>query len=745
MAEFSFPFAVVASGDRTVTAASFGALLAGLRSRGILEGRLNESLVTESSPAAMSVDVDTGMAYVGKDEEQRFYRNTASLTLTIDAADPGDDRWDLIVLEMDYNDSSDRAISATVVKGTPAGSPSDPSLTQDEDKYQMSIARVVVGAGVTTILDANIADLRPYAGWPSDGAIAHGLTDEAETETWFTVRKTNSAEGGAILRSIAEDAAVSPVTVIESFGGTATTTKSTAGRALIEVYASEHDGSNALANIAADGNVFGVRARVGGADVTRWMVDEDGDTWQSGTATAVTVTTSGQIEGTTGNGYLDMAGDSGASVKLRLTDAGLLLLGDTTNANMTVGLTLQQGANDNEIAAFKSSDVGHGLTGVAETDTFGTISKSEATAGGLALTGLKDNDVTAGYVVHIAAYLEGNVDTTFSTSGVASVVITGSVNGGAMNADGNILGLRRDPASGTAMVWLADEDGDTWQLGSIFVSGDGSNANMTLGITIDQGANDDEILAFKSSDVGHGMTNIAEADTWANFQKRDADAGGLEIAGFRDADSTANGALVLLGYLGENAATSGTGIIRLGALVKSGAGASAVNAGGIILTIENNVTPIWTIDAEGDVTMTGDLDVAGNLDVGDVTMAGNLDVAGNFISLTEMAAPGAGAANTARIYAFEGAGDALTDLVAVFQDGSLDVFAQETTDPGAAQFRYPSGTELRTILRKPHPGIVQVVGIFPDGSEMMLKEHHYHDDERIGANLGTEAPLPAGW
>ena len=37
------------------------------------------------------------------------------------------------------------------------------------------------------------------------------------------------------------------------------------------------NGANALADITADGNVFGVRARVGSSDVTRMLVDEDGE------------------------------------------------------------------------------------------------------------------------------------------------------------------------------------------------------------------------------------------------------------------------------------------------------------------------------------------------------------------------------------------------------------------------------------------------------------------------------------
>ena len=108
--------------------------------------------------------------------------------------------------------------------------------------------------------------------------------------------------------------------------------------------------------------------------------------------------------------------------------------------------------------------------------------------------------------------------------------------------------------------------------------------------------------------------------------------------------------------------------------------------------------------------------------------------------------PRAGAANTARIYAFEGAGDALTDLCAVFQDGSIDVFAQETTELDANVFRYPDGTAVDVKLRKDHRGEFRFVAVFPDGTEYNLEQHEYHAQEYIDANMGTVSDtIPDGW
>jgi len=115
-----------------------------------------------------------------------------------------------------------------------------------------------------------------------------------------------------------------------------------------------------------------------------------------------------------------------------------------------------------------------------------------------------------------------------------------------------------------------------------------------------------------------------------------------------------------------------------------------------------------------------------------------------FIQVTEMVAPGAGASNTARVYAVAG-GDNLTDLCAVFQDGTVDIFAQETTELDAPIFTYPSGTELIVEMRKPHPGLIIFVAVYPDGSEFVLREIEYHDAAKIAASLGAEGVLPYGW
>lgn len=96
----------------------------------------------------------------------------------------------------------------------------------------------------------------------------------------------------------------------------------------------------------------------------------------------------------------------------------------------------------------------------------------------------------------------------------------------------------------------------------------------------------------------------------------------------------------------------------------------------------------------------------------------------SYHELLEMAAPGQGAANTVRIYALEGGGG-LTDLAAVFQDGTVDIFAQEVTPPDSPLFEFPDNTPVDMRMRKPDRKTVQFVATFPDGREFVMREFRY--------------------
>jgi len=181
MAEFSFPFDVSVAGDRTVTADTFGTMLNAMVTNGVVKDADDALAVSQSGTPAMSVSVATGRAFVGHTSKRRYYRNTSALTLTIEAADGSNPRDDLIVLEM-AEATGTRSVALKVVKGTAAGSPSDPSLTTTEATFQFAIARVRVGTGVSTIVNANITDLRSTNGF-AGMALGAGEISQLTTDT----------------------------------------------------------------------------------------------------------------------------------------------------------------------------------------------------------------------------------------------------------------------------------------------------------------------------------------------------------------------------------------------------------------------------------------------------------------------------------------------------------------------------------------------------------------------------------
>ena len=168
---------------------------------------------------------------------------------------------------------------------------------------------------------------------------------------------------------------------------------------------------------------------------------------------------------------------------------------------------------------------------------------------------------------------------------------------GQLSASRAHIGGTADPGDNNLIV-----DGTATIAGKAYI-GDTANGKATLGLTINQGAADDEALALKSSDVAHGMTDITETDTYGNFTKSQDTSGGMTITGFKDGDGVAGHALGLNGRLGMAADTAKTtsayGVVVITARIKSGTGVADVGANGNLVTICNSSTTRFIFDAEG--------------------------------------------------------------------------------------------------------------------------------------------------
>ena len=123
------------------------------------------------------------------------------------------------------------------------------------------------------------------------------------------------------------------------------------------------------------------------------------------------------------------------------------------------------------------------------------------------------------------------------------------------------------------------------------------------GLTLDQNANDAKILTFKSSDIAHGITGEAETDTYAEFKKLNADAGGLQIRTFTED---------VYGFYQESTATNentttttnAIGNIHMKALLKSGTSRTAMSADANLFVVANSNTK-FIVKGDGDIYYDG--------------------------------------------------------------------------------------------------------------------------------------------
>lgn len=105
--------------------------------------------------SGMSVSITPGWGFINS----KWISNTAATVLALDTADATFPRKDRIVLSLSYGD---RNITLGVKKGTPAATPEAPALTRTSGvTWELSLATILVGAGATSISQADITDDRP--------------------------------------------------------------------------------------------------------------------------------------------------------------------------------------------------------------------------------------------------------------------------------------------------------------------------------------------------------------------------------------------------------------------------------------------------------------------------------------------------------------------------------------------------------------------------------------------------------
>lgn len=121
---------------------------------GVVKSQLNELSVYADS-TGMQVKVQSGQAYL----KGVFFQSDAEEALAISTADASNPRIDRVILRLDWATDS---LKLAVLQGTPAASPTAPAVTQNTSRWEISLAQIAVGAGVTTIAAGNVTDERRF-------------------------------------------------------------------------------------------------------------------------------------------------------------------------------------------------------------------------------------------------------------------------------------------------------------------------------------------------------------------------------------------------------------------------------------------------------------------------------------------------------------------------------------------------------------------------------------------------------
>lgn len=148
MAEKSFPL------ENTEYSAKDAQLWFATRTSGVYAG----SHLPVVTAGGMGIVLGMGIAWISYDMFGGcVYGNTTAKSLAVEMSDAAYDRYDRVCVRLEIlNDKC----HAYIKKGTPAESPVPPELQRDTAGYEISVARIRVGAGATFINAADITDER---------------------------------------------------------------------------------------------------------------------------------------------------------------------------------------------------------------------------------------------------------------------------------------------------------------------------------------------------------------------------------------------------------------------------------------------------------------------------------------------------------------------------------------------------------------------------------------------------------
>lgn len=158
------------NGDRKYNCDDFANYLGKIISDGVIPNP-SSSMQVMATGNGMNIVVKPGNGRC----RGRWVTNDADYPLTLDAADIVLDRIDSVIIA-DYPKTK-REMGIEIRKGTPASTPTPPTVQRSEDEYDLVLANIYVAAKTETITQSAITDKRPdesVCGWVT------GLIDQIE-------------------------------------------------------------------------------------------------------------------------------------------------------------------------------------------------------------------------------------------------------------------------------------------------------------------------------------------------------------------------------------------------------------------------------------------------------------------------------------------------------------------------------------------------------------------------------------
>lgn len=236
------------NGDRKYNASQFAEYFNSFIGNGVFPNPSDNLQVISNND--MTVTIKAGKAWING----YILINDDDYILQIEPADGVLNRIDRIVAKYD---TTDREIRLEIKKGTFASVPVAPTIQRDADAYELGIADIAVNAGVISISQGEITDLRlndDYCG------IVHGLVDQVDVTTLynqytegFRVRQAEFEQAfndwfAAIQGILDGDTAGNLLNIINDLAGEGRTTETVKGNA------------DAIAALAGEGNTATVKA-----------------------------------------------------------------------------------------------------------------------------------------------------------------------------------------------------------------------------------------------------------------------------------------------------------------------------------------------------------------------------------------------------------------------------------------------------------------------------------------------------